>query len=147
MRHFLKEKNSKNSSFFFKKSLMRFLSLRYSADFRRSRLVFYLKNQIIFGILLCWSASASCSIARFPRTGVRVALTKTLSSQSSLSSSLKTNSTPGLEEKRLNRCQYLSTSFTRHHVNDESQVFDLCESVQICMIFSAGFCKDRCTES
>ena len=28
-----------------------------------------------------------------------------------------------------------------------SQVFDLCESVQICRIFSAGFCKDRCTES
>ena len=40
MRHFLREKKSKISSFFFKKSLLRFLSLRYSADFRRSRLVF-----------------------------------------------------------------------------------------------------------
>ena len=29
----------------------------------------------------------------------------------------------------------------------ESQVSDLCESVQICRIFSAGFCKDLCTES
>ena len=28
-----------------------------------------------------------------------------------------------------------------------AQVFDLYESVQICRIFSAGFCKDRCTES
>ena len=28
-----------------------------------------------------------------------------------------------------------------------NQVFDLCESVQICRIFSAWFCKDRCTES
>ena len=28
-----------------------------------------------------------------------------------------------------------------------TQVSDLCESVQICRIFSAGFCKDRCTES
>ena len=40
MRHFLKEKKSKISSFFLKKSLSRILSLRYSADFRRSRLVF-----------------------------------------------------------------------------------------------------------
>ena len=39
-RHFLKEKNSKISSFF-SKSLLYFLSLRYSADFRRSRLVYY----------------------------------------------------------------------------------------------------------
>ena len=38
MRHFLKEKNSKISSFSSKKYLLRFLSLRYSADFRRSRL-------------------------------------------------------------------------------------------------------------
>ena len=41
MRPFLKEKKSKISSFF--KSPLRFLSLRYSADFRRSRLVH--KNQ------------------------------------------------------------------------------------------------------
>ena len=40
MRHCLKEKFFNISSFFFKKSLLRFLSLRYSADFRRSRLVF-----------------------------------------------------------------------------------------------------------
>ena len=40
MRHFLKEK-IKKFKFFFKKSLLRFLSLRYSADFRRSRLVLY----------------------------------------------------------------------------------------------------------
>ena len=39
MRHFLKEKNQKFQVFFFKKSLLRILSLRYSADFRRSRLV------------------------------------------------------------------------------------------------------------
>ena len=37
MRHFLKEKNSKISSF--QKNVLRFLSLRYSADFGRSRLV------------------------------------------------------------------------------------------------------------
>ena len=28
-----------------------------------------------------------------------------------------------------------------------TQVFNLCESVKICRNFSAGFCKDRCTES
>ena len=28
-----------------------------------------------------------------------------------------------------------------------TQVFDLCESVQICRKFSAGFCKDRCVET
>ena len=39
MRHFLKEKNQKFQVFFPKKSILRFLSLRYSADFRRSRLV------------------------------------------------------------------------------------------------------------
>ena len=39
MRHFSKEKNSKISSFFPKKNVLRFLSLRYSCDFRRSRLV------------------------------------------------------------------------------------------------------------
>ena len=38
MRHFLKEKNQKFQVFFLK-SLLHFLSLRYSADFRRSRLV------------------------------------------------------------------------------------------------------------
>ena len=38
VRHFPKEKISKISSFL-QKSLLRFLSLRYSADFRRSRLV------------------------------------------------------------------------------------------------------------
>ena len=32
-------------------------------------------------------------------------------------------------------------------LSSTAQVFDLCESVQICRIFSAGFCKDRCTES
>ena len=37
MRHFLKEKKTKIS--FLKKCLLRFLSLRYSADFGRSRLV------------------------------------------------------------------------------------------------------------
>ena len=41
MRHFLKEKNQKFQVFFSKKSLLRFLSLRYSADFRRSRLVLH----------------------------------------------------------------------------------------------------------
>ena len=40
MRHFLKEKkNQEFQVFFSKKSILRFLSLRYSADFRRSRLV------------------------------------------------------------------------------------------------------------
>ena len=39
MRHILKEKNQKFQVFSQKKSLLRFLSLRYSANFRRSRLV------------------------------------------------------------------------------------------------------------
>ena len=38
MRHFLKEKNQKFQVFSQKKVFLRFLSLRYSADFRRSRL-------------------------------------------------------------------------------------------------------------
>ena len=42
MRHFLKEKNLK-FPVFFSKNVLRFLSLRYSADFRRSHLV--LKDQ------------------------------------------------------------------------------------------------------
>ena len=41
MRHFPKEKNSKISSL--KKNVLRFLSLRYSADFRRSRLVYFFR--------------------------------------------------------------------------------------------------------
>ena len=41
MGHFPKEKKSK-IMFFLKKTALRFLSLRYSADFRRSR--FVLKN-------------------------------------------------------------------------------------------------------
>ena len=39
MRHFPKEKNQK-FQVFFEKNAVGFLSLRYSADFRRSRLVF-----------------------------------------------------------------------------------------------------------
>ena len=39
MRHLPKEKNFRKFQVFSKKSLLRFLSLRYSADFRRSRLV------------------------------------------------------------------------------------------------------------
>ena len=39
VRHFLKEKNNKKFQVFFKKSLLRILSVKYSADFRRSRLV------------------------------------------------------------------------------------------------------------
>ena len=50
LRHFLKEKKSKISSFF-QKSL-RFLSLRYSADFRRSRLVVS-SSIIIYNVLQC----------------------------------------------------------------------------------------------
>ena len=46
MRHFLKEKNSIISSFFQKK-VLRFLSRRYSANFRRSRLVFFLQTTIL----------------------------------------------------------------------------------------------------
>ena len=46
MRDFLKEKNSKTSSVFFKKNCLRFLSLKYSADFRRSRLVDFQVTQI-----------------------------------------------------------------------------------------------------
>ena len=38
MRHFLKEKNFQKFQVFFK-NVLRFLSLIYSADFRRSRLV------------------------------------------------------------------------------------------------------------
>ena len=45
MRHFPKEKIFKNFKFFFKKNVLRFLSLRYSADFRRSRLVFLFVRQ------------------------------------------------------------------------------------------------------
>ena len=37
MRHLLKEKNCKIPSFFSKKNVSRFLSLKYSPDFRRSR--------------------------------------------------------------------------------------------------------------
>ena len=49
------EKNFKNFKFFFLKSLLRFLSLRYSADFRRSRLVLpsVLKHVPIYTILAC----------------------------------------------------------------------------------------------
>ena len=39
MRHFLKEKIFRKFQVFFQKKVLRFLSLRYSADFRRSRLV------------------------------------------------------------------------------------------------------------
>ena len=39
VRHFPKEENSKTSSYFSKEHVLRFLSLRYSADFRRSSLV------------------------------------------------------------------------------------------------------------
>ena len=39
MRLFLKEKNFQKLQNFFQKSVLRFLSLRYGADFRRSRLV------------------------------------------------------------------------------------------------------------
>ena len=39
MRHFFERKKFKNYKFFFQKNVLRFLSLRYSADFRRSRLV------------------------------------------------------------------------------------------------------------
>ena len=41
MRHLSKEKNIKSFEFF-PKNLLRFLSLRYSANFRRSRLVYFL---------------------------------------------------------------------------------------------------------
>ena len=42
MRHFPKGKNFQNVHVFFQKNVFRFLSARYSADFRRSRLVCYL---------------------------------------------------------------------------------------------------------
>ena len=41
VRHFPKEKNFRKFQVFRKKNVLRFLSLRYSADFRRSRLVLY----------------------------------------------------------------------------------------------------------
>ena len=46
MRHFLEEKNQKFQVIFIKKSLLRFLSIRYSADFRRSRLVETTDNRV-----------------------------------------------------------------------------------------------------
>ena len=49
MRHFLKEKN-------FQK-VLRFLSLRYSADFRRSRLVIFSHDKERFPTLLCLDAA------------------------------------------------------------------------------------------
>ena len=42
---FSERKKFKNFKFFFKKRLLCFLSLRYSADFRRSRLVFFFLRQ------------------------------------------------------------------------------------------------------
>ena len=39
VRHFPKEKFFRKFQVFFQKNVLRFLSLRYSADFRRSRLV------------------------------------------------------------------------------------------------------------
>ena len=44
MRHFPKKKNFRKFQVFFQKNVLRFLSLRYSADFRRSRLVFSTAN-------------------------------------------------------------------------------------------------------
>ena len=41
---FFSERKKFKNQVFFKKSLLRFLSLRYSADFRRSRLVYYCSN-------------------------------------------------------------------------------------------------------
>ena len=38
------------------------------------------------------------------------------------------------------------SKFIRHTLLT-TQGFDLCKSAQICRIFSAGLCKDRCTES
>ena len=40
VRHFSKEKCFRKFQVLFQKNVLRFLSLRYSADFRRSRLVF-----------------------------------------------------------------------------------------------------------
>ena len=53
MRNFLKDKKSKISVFL--KSLVPFLSLRYSADFRRSRLVtlFTLYARFLVGLVNC----------------------------------------------------------------------------------------------
>ena len=45
MRHFLNEKIQK-FQVFFQKSPLRFLSLRYSADYRRSRLVNYVPEYL-----------------------------------------------------------------------------------------------------
>ena len=41
MRHFPEERNFQKFPVFFEENVLRFLSLRYSADFRRSRLVFF----------------------------------------------------------------------------------------------------------
>ena len=47
MRHFPKEKNFRKlrKKVFSKKNVLRFLSLRYSADFRRSRIVFFFSRR------------------------------------------------------------------------------------------------------
>ena len=58
MRHFLKEKIQKLHVFFSKKSLLSFLSLRYSADFRRSRLVDYYHSLVFGG--KCFKRHFSC---------------------------------------------------------------------------------------
>ena len=44
VRHFPKEKNFRKFQVFFPKNVLRFLSLRYSADFRRSRLVCFFSH-------------------------------------------------------------------------------------------------------
>ena len=67
MRYFLREKN-KNFKFFSKKSLLRILSLRFSADFRRSRLVHIFSNgtcEIIFLRVFIYSSKFRFSYVRF----------------------------------------------------------------------------------
>ena len=52
---FLKEKIFSKSSSFFQKIVLRFLSLRYGADFRRSRLVYIIVSVISFRGLFFYS--------------------------------------------------------------------------------------------
>ena len=52
MRHFLREKNQKFLPKKFQKNVLRFLRLRYSADFRRSRLVIRYFMKLFATILL-----------------------------------------------------------------------------------------------
>ena len=50
VRHFPKEKNFRKFQVFFQKNVLRFLSLRYSADFRRSRLVSVIVAILSYGM-------------------------------------------------------------------------------------------------